>query len=64
MARYAEKHGEKFFEIRAISEEKNGKAKVLDMTEEKARAQVLESSTIAQAYQDNGDSIVRYIDIE
>ena len=34
------------------------------MTEEKARAQVFESTTIAQAYQDNGDGIVGYIDIE
>lgn len=64
LARYAENHGDKFLEIRAISEEKNGKAKVLDMTEEKVRAQVLESTTIAQAYQDNGDGIVEYIDIE
>ena len=52
LADYAERHGDQFAEIRAISDEQDGKAMVLEMTDEDVREHVRNAETIAQAYED------------
>lgn len=52
LADYAERHGDQFAEIRAISDEHAGKAIVLEMTDEDVREHVRNAETIAQAYED------------